>query len=203
MIEHGEIDYALVVNGETSNLITERTIERMLSPTITADEFRSEFASLTLGSGAAAMVLGRSDLLPEGHRFLGSVSRSATQFSRLCRGNLDRMITDTKTLLVEGIKLAMKTFGAARQAFGWVVEELDEFVVHQVSRVHTDELIKILGVDPRKVFTIFPEHGNIGPASVPIVLSKLKEMGRLKRGQRVALLGIGSGLNCSMAEVVW
>jgi 3-oxoacyl-[acyl-carrier-protein] synthase III len=203
MIEHGEIDYALVVNGETSNLITERTIERMLSPTITADEFRSEFASLTLGSGAAAMVLGRSDLLPEGHRFLGSVTRSATQFSRLCRGNLDRMITDTKTLLVEGIKLAMKTFGAARQAFGWVVEELDEFVVHQVSRVHTDELIKILGVDPRKVFTIFPEHGNIGPASVPIVLSKLKEMGRLKRGQRVALLGIGSGLNCSMAEVVW
>jgi len=51
--------------------------------------------------------------------------------------------------------------------------------------------------------TIFHEHGNIGPASVPIVLSKLKEMGRLKKGKRVALLGIGSGLNCSMAEVEW
>ena len=57
--------------------------------------------------------------------------------------------------------------------------------------------------DPRKVLTIFDEHGNIGPASVPIVLSKLREMGRLKKGDRVALLGIGSGLNCSMAEVVW
>ncbi len=53
------------------------------------------------------------------------------------------------------------------------------------------------------MLTIFNEHGNIGPASVPIVLSKLKEMGRLKKGNRVALLGIGSGLNCSMAEVVW
>ena len=31
----------------------------------------------------------------------------------------------------------------------------------------------------------------------------LREMGRLKKGDRVALLGIGSGLNCSMAEVVW
>ena len=50
---------------------------------------------------------------------------------------------------------------------------------------------------------IFAEHGNIGPASVPIVLSKLKELGRLKKGDRIALLGIGSGLNCSMAEVVW
>jgi len=28
-------------------------------------------------------------------------------------------------------------------------------------------------------------------------------MGRLKKGNRIALLGIGSGLNCSMAEVVW
>jgi 3-oxoacyl-[acyl-carrier-protein] synthase-3 len=53
------------------------------------------------------------------------------------------------------------------------------------------------------VLTIFGEHGNIGPASVPIVLSKLRELGRLKKGDRVALLGIGSGLNCSMAEVVW
>ena len=60
-----------------------------------------------------------------------------------------------------------------------------------------------LGIDPKKVMTIFNEHGNIGPASVPIVLSKLKEMGRLKKGDRVALLGIGSGLNCSMAEVEW
>jgi 3-oxoacyl-[acyl-carrier-protein] synthase-3 len=28
-------------------------------------------------------------------------------------------------------------------------------------------------------------------------------MGRLSKGKRIALLGIGSGLNCSMAEVVW
>jgi 3-oxoacyl-[acyl-carrier-protein] synthase-3 len=50
---------------------------------------------------------------------------------------------------------------------------------------------------------VFPELGNVGPASVPITLSKLEEMGRLTKGKRVALLGIGSGLNCSMAEVVW
>jgi 3-oxoacyl-[acyl-carrier-protein] synthase-3 len=38
---------------------------------------------------------------------------------------------------------------------------------------------------------------------VPVVLSKLADAGRLRRGRRVALMGIGSGLNCSMAEVVW
>lgn len=203
MIEHGAIEYALVVDGEVSNTITERTIERMLSPEVTPEQFRSEFASLTLGSGAAAMVLGRSELLTDGHRYKGSVTRAATEFSHLCRGNMDRMVTDTRTLLVEGLKLAAKTFQAARAALGWVSGEMDEFVVHQISKVHTAAFVELLGIDPKKVLTVFPELGNIGPASVPIALSKLAELGRLKKGSRIALMGIGSGLNCSMAEVEW
>jgi len=203
MIERGDIEFALVVDGETSNEITERTIERLCRPDSTPDQFRSEFASLTLGSGGAAMVLGRSELLPNGHPFKGSVTRAATQFSHLCRGNIDRMVTDTRTLLVEGLKLAAKTFQAARAGMGWAAGEIDEFVIHQISKVHTAALIDLLGIDPAKVMAIFPEHGNIGPASVPVALSKLNEIGRLQKGKRVALLGIGSGLNCSMAEVVW
>jgi 3-oxoacyl-[acyl-carrier-protein] synthase-3 len=203
MIERGDIEYALVVDGESSNEITERTIERLCRPDSTPDDFRNEFASLTLGSGAAAMVLGRSELLPNGHPFKGSVTRASTQFSHLCRGNIDRMVTDTRTLLVEGLKLAAKTFQAARAGMGWAADEIDEFVLHQISKVHTAALIDLLGIDPQKVLAVFPEHGNIGPASVPVALSKLNEMGRLQKGKRVALLGIGSGLNCSMAEVVW
>jgi acyl-CoA:acyl-CoA alkyltransferase len=203
MIERGDIDYALVVDGEASNEITERTIDRFNQPDATEEQFRSEFASLTLGSGAAAMVLGRSELLPDGHRFIGSVTRAATEFSHLCRGNMDRMVTDTRTLLVEGLKLAAKTFQAARAGMGWVSSEIDEFVLHQISKVHTAAIVDLLGIDPKRVLAIFPEHGNVGPASVPITLSKLNELGRLQKGKRVALMGIGSGLNCSMAEVVW
>ncbi len=203
MIERGEIEYALVVDGETANLAYEKTIARMSAPDVTEDQFRQELATLTLGCGAAAMVLARRELVPDAPRYMGGVTRAATQWNGLCRGNLDRMVTDTRMLLIEGIKLAQKTFAAAKTALGWAVEELDEFVIHQVSQVHTQAFIKAIGIDPNKVLTIFAEYGNIGPASVPIVLSKLKEMGRLRKGQRIALMGIGSGLNCSMAEVVW
>ncbi len=203
MIERGDIEYALIVDGENSNMITETTIQRLLGEHVTADQFRNEFASLTLGSGGAAMVLARAELAPEAPRYLGCVTRAATNFSHLCRGNVDRMVTDTRTLLVEGLKLAAKTFQAARASMGWAVDELDEFVIHQVSRVHTSAICELLGIDPKKVLTLFPEFGNIGPASVPFALSKLKETGRLQKGRRVGLLGIGSGLNCSMAEVVW
>ncbi|WP_099488117.1 3-oxoacyl-ACP synthase III [Stenotrophomonas maltophilia] len=203
MIERGDIDYALVVDGETANLVYEKTLERMTAPDVTADDFRNELAALTTGSGAAAMVMARAELVPDAPRYKGGVTRSATEWNQLCLGNLDRMVTDTRLLLIEGIKLAQKTFSAAKIALGWAVEELDQFVIHQVSQPHTAAFIKNFGIDPKKVMTIFGEHGNIGPASVPIVLSKLKQLGKLKKGDRIALLGIGSGLNCSMAEVVW
>lgn len=203
MIERTEVDYALVVDGESSRPITEATIKRMLNPEMSEMQFRAEFASLTLGSGAAAMVMARKELAPEGHAYLGSVSRAATEFNNLCRGQMDQMRTDTRILLSEGLKLASKTFNAAKIALGWVVGELDQFVIHQVSKVHTDSLVNLLGLDPDKVHAIYPEMGNIGPASVPIVLARAVELGRVRKGDRIGLLGIGSGLNCQMAEVVW
>lgn len=203
MIERGDINYALIVDGESSRHITEATIERLLQPGIEEEQFRAEFASLTLGSGSAAMVMSRRELAPEGHSYLGSVTRAATEFNKLCYGQMDRMVTDTRVLLTEGLKLATKTFAAAREALGWVVDELDQFIIHQVSKAHTESLMKLLGLDSKKVHRIYPHLGNIGPASVPIALANAVALGKVKDGDRVALLGIGSGLNCSMAEIVW
>jgi acyl-CoA:acyl-CoA alkyltransferase len=203
MIEQGAIEYALVVDAETSNEITDRTIERLNAPDATVEQFRREFASLTLGSAAAAMVLGRRALLPDRPRFRGSVSLAATEFAHLCRGSMDRMVTDSGVLLSEGVRLATRTYGLADAAFGWAGAPPDEFAVHQVSRVHTDGVVDGLGIDPDRVLAVYPEHGNIGPAALPVVLSKLAAAGRLRPGTRVALMGIGSGLNCAMAEVAW
>lgn len=203
LIEVGDVEYALVVDAETSNLVYEKTIERLSRPDATAEQVKNELAALTTGSGAAAMLLCHRSLAPEAPRYRGAVTRSANQFSHLCLGNLDRMVTDTRMLLLEGIRLAEKTFHAASEVFGWKVEDLDQYIIHQVSQPHTKAFIKTLGIDPQKVMTIFGEFGNIGPASVPIVLSKLNALGRLKKGDRIGLMGIGSGLNCSMAEVVW
>lgn len=203
MLERSDIEYALIVNGESSRPIIESTIKRLLGREVSAEQFRAEFASLTLGSGAVAMILTRKDLQPDGHQYVGSVSRSATQFSNLCHGQMDCMVTNTKTLLKEGLKLAAETYQVAKNAFGWDPSKLDQVVIHQVSKVHTEALVKLLKLDIKKVHAIYPELGNIGPASVPIVLAKSEELGRLHKGDRIALFGIGSGLNCSMAEIIW
>lgn len=203
MIERGQVDYGLIVDGEGSRFVIEKTIERLLKSNPDQKDFRSQFATFTLGSGAAAMVLCRQDLAPEGHKFNGLVSLAATEHSRLCFGQNDRMFTDTKKLLMAGIELANRTYSLAKEALGWTSETLDELILHQVSKVHTEQLAATLGLAMEKVFAIYPEYGNVGPASIPIALSKAVENGRITKGKRVALMGIGSGLNCAMADVTW
>ena len=59
MIENGAIDHALIVDGESNRFPIAQTIERLSDNECTEMDFRSQFATLTLGSGAAAMVLSR------------------------------------------------------------------------------------------------------------------------------------------------
>ena len=203
LIERGAVDFGLVVDGEGARYVQEATVARLASDTATEQDFREQFATLTLGSGGAAMVLARSDLAPEGHRYLGGVSLAATQHSGLCKGQNDKMVTDAKTLLFAGLELAGQTWAKVQAEMGWQAAAFNEFVLHQVSGTHTKTLCATLGLDMAKVFGIYAEFGNIGPAAVPIALSKAVAAGRIHKGNRVALMGIGSGLNCSMAEVVW
>ena len=106
-------------------------------------------------------------------------------------------------LLAQGVTLAQRTFTLASDAFDWTSDSLDHLVLHQVSAVHTRKLCETLGLDPDKAFLTFPNFGNIGPASLPYTLSKMVDGGLIQSGQRLGLMGIGSGLNCAMGEIVW
>ena len=203
MIERGQLDYGLVVAGEDSRFIVDQTIERLRRPDSDQAAFWGSFATLTLGSAGVAMVLTRRELAPEGPRFLGGVTVAASEHRDLCRGHVDRMETDSTRLLTMGLKVAKKAFAAAQQELGWTPGVLDEYVIHQVSKAHTDKFRAAFEIDPEKLLATYPEYGNVGPAGLPMVLSKAAQAGRLSRGDRVALMGIGSGLNCAMAEVVW
>lgn len=199
MVDSGQVDYAVVVDGEDADQVQLNTIERLKRAGIGRAEFMSEFASLTLGSGAAAAVIGRSDRHPEGHRILGGVTRAATQFNALCVGSVDGMFTDAKALLKGGMDLVTAAWREARNHWNW--SQMDRYIMHQVSDVHTDAIVKAVKLDRSRVPLTYPTLGNIGPASIPITLAQ--EEASLRLGDRVLLMGVGSGLNTSMLEMAW
>jgi acyl-CoA:acyl-CoA alkyltransferase len=199
MIDSGQIDYALVVDGEGARLTQERTLARLERPETTSADVMAEFATLTLGSGAAGMVLGRADRHPEGHRLIGGVTRAGTEHHELCVGDLESMRTDARGLLDAGLELAKQAWWEAQSDFSW--DGMNRYIIHQVSQVHTEALCAALDIAPDRVPRTFPLHGNIGPASVPFTLAG--QVDSLDPGDRVLCMGIGSGLNTSFLEIAW
>ena len=199
MIDAGRIEYALIVDGEGSRHTQEVTLDRLSQPEATREDVLAQFATLTLGSGAAAMVLGRTDAHPEGHRFVGGAMRAATEHHELCIGDLESMHTDAKGLLDAGVELGRTVWADACAEFDW--SDMDRYVAHQVSRIHTRAMCRALELDPDRVPLTFPTRGNMGPAAVPFTLATQADS--LEAGHRVLLLGVGSGLNACFAEVIW
>ncbi len=199
MIDSGQIEYALVVDAEGSRLIQERTIARLQDPATEATDIMSDFATLTLGSGAAAMVLGRTDKHPEAHEFIGGVAHAATEHHNLCLGDMDRMVTDSRGLLLAGLDVAEAAMKEASQDFDW--DDIDHYIIHQVSTVHCDALAQRLGLDQAKIPLTFPTLGNIGPAAIPITLAMHQD--QIAKGDRVLVMGMGSGINAMAAEIRW
>jgi 3-oxoacyl-[acyl-carrier-protein] synthase-3 len=64
-------------------------------------------------------------------------------------------------------------------------------------------MFESLGLDPAIDFTTLETLGNTGAAALPVTMALGVEQGRLRRGDRVALLGIGSGINCLMLAAEW
>jgi 3-oxoacyl-[acyl-carrier-protein] synthase III len=198
MIDSGLIEYALIVDGEGSRHTQEATLERLAGPDTTMGDLFAEFATLTLGSGAAAMVLGRHSTNPGSHRVVGGISRADTSHHAICVGTLDQMRTDTKALLDAGLHLAKVAWAEAEDRS---YRDADRFILHQVSAVHTAMMCEVLEIDPAKAPLTFPTLGNVGPASVAITLAG--EVDSLQPGDRVMMLGIGSGINAMATELIW
>ena len=199
MIDSGQVDYALLVDAESVRGLHEATLARLEGPDATAADVKNQFASLTIGSGAAAMVLGRTDRHPEGHEVLGGASRAGTEHHELCTGDLNGMNTDSRALFEAGIALAIETWRDAKDDFDW--SEADYFMCHQTSTKHIATMAAAVGARPEQFPRTVETYGNLGPAAVPFTLAQ--NVDQLQPDMRVILLGIGSGLNTSFAEIVW
>jgi len=72
-----------------------------------------------------------------------------------------------------------------------------------VGSAHAKLLFETLGLDPFRNYQTLARLGNVGSVSAPITMALGLEEGVLRSGERAALLGIGSGINCLMLGVEW
>jgi 3-oxoacyl-[acyl-carrier-protein] synthase-3 len=85
---------------------------------------------------------------------------------------------------------------------GLTPADVDWLVPHQASGPGLDMLPR-LGFPAERTVNIVGQFGNCVAASVPMALAHLAASGRLKRGQRVLLLGTGAGFSVGAALLRW
>lgn len=213
MIQTGAIEAALLVTGENSLPLVESTIRSLLSDeTLTRKTIKPYFASLTIGSAAAAVLLTHKSISKSGHRLLGGATHCNTRYNDLCQGDVTGgmsgdshavMETDSEELLKRGNEVASQTWQLFKEETGWDETTPDTICTHQVGAAHRKLLFETLSLDDKKNFSTFEFTGNCGSASLPATAALAEESGVIKPGRKVAWLGIGSGINCTMLAVEW
>jgi 3-oxoacyl-[acyl-carrier-protein] synthase-3 len=212
-IELGQIEAGLIVGTESSRGLLEATIDHLNTEmSLTRKNVKPAFASLTIGSGSAAILLTHRDRSRTGNRLLGGVTRANTSQCHLCRSDTDRaggdamnplMWTDSEMLMQQGVATAKVAFDDFLDTLGWSREAIDKTFCHQVGRAHQKLLFEQLRLPLDLNFSTLEYLGNTGAVALPTAASLGIQSGFLESGDRVALLGIGSGINVVMLGIEW
>ena len=204
MIEMGQIDTGLIVAGETAEDLINSTINNILTDdSITRKTIKGHFASLTIGSGSVAVVLQRSDMAHNKNiKLTGGAITANTAHNNLCQGaggnDGTLMQTDSEELLKRGIETAANTWPLFLKNMGWDNSSAHRYFTHQVGIAHSKLLFETLGINPQLNYPTVDVMGNTGSVAAPLGTALAIENNCFKKGEKAAMLGIGSGINCLM-----
>ncbi len=209
MIEREQIQSALIVSGENGGPLILDTIDSLLKNTnLTRKDLKKYIASLTIGSAATAILLTHKNFDPNKTypQMVGGAITTDSEAHHLCQGDGGThsltMETDSETLLKKGVQLAISNFRDTQQNLKWNHEQIDWVISHQVGSAHEKQVLEALGLKQKKTFITYPDFGNTGSSALPLTLAKLMEQKeRPQKGEKVILLGIGSGLTSLMLGI--
>ncbi|MCX5998068.1 MAG: 3-oxoacyl-ACP synthase III [Chloroflexi bacterium] len=214
MIELGQVKAGIIVGTENPAPLINATIRELLEDKdVTRRKLNLGLASLTMGSGAASAVLTHSSISRTRHRLVGGMVRTASNHNDLCRVEGDACLSDPDSvpsmhadahgILTNGVELICETWDALLQDLGWKHRDVDKIFGHQVSTVHNQLTFDALGLDKSKGFFTVEYLGNIGSASLPIAFALGIEKGFVKSGDKIVMMGAGSGLCSILLGLEW
>lgn len=89
------------------------------------------------------------------------------------------------------------------ESAGWDISEIDHFFMHHVSTSTFNLVADSLGVDPTKFYSVIENYGNMAAASIPFAMSQAIEKNILKKGNKIMIIGLASGISISVQLIKW
>lgn len=208
LIENGPFQRVLIVSGENSGPLLTNTLKELEGDSsLTRKSIKKYIANLTIGSAGVAWLLGNAKSAPCSPRLIGGLGQTDSSANHLCRGDGDAqglmMQTDSEALLEHGIRLAQNNWKAFCDDLKIDPLEFGHVVGHQVGSAHERMVLGALELDKKKTTITYPWLGNTGSAALPLTLDYLRREHHLNKGDKIILLGIGSGLSSLIMGLEW
>ncbi len=122
----------------------------------------------------------------------------------------ERISGRKETILMAGqavMKFAVKAMADAsnrvveKAGVSW--DDIALVVPHQANYRIVDSAIKRMGIDKSKVYLTLEKYGNTSASCIPVALTEAAQAGRIKKGDKIILVGFGGGLTWGAALLEW
>lgn len=192
-----DMKYALVVANENLTKITDYT---------------DRSTCVLFGDGAAAAVIERADdglyssylgadgtgakhlfarSIPPANAFMTGEGRVDDGFPE---SNSHYLYQDGREVYKFATKALPNALAKAAEKIDFDLNELSLIIPHQANVRIIETAAKNLGISMDKFFVNLDRHANTSSASIPIALDEALKAGKIKRGDKIGLVGFGAGL---------
>ncbi|MBS2039616.1 ketoacyl-ACP synthase III [bacterium] len=86
---------------------------------------------------------------------------------------------------------------------GRQLSDFDHFAFHQANQRIVDAVVTRSQIDRSRVLSNIERLGNTSSASIPLMLAEASQSGRVQPGQRILLVGFGTGYSVGISELIW
>ncbi|MDR1378687.1 MAG: ketoacyl-ACP synthase III [Synergistaceae bacterium] len=101
------------------------------------------------------------------------------------------------------LEVAPPCFDSIMRLNGTSLSEIKFVVLHQASRMLLEKVRDALEIPQEKFVFDIENHGNTTSCTIPIALRDIELTGRLKKGDKVLIMGFGVGLSWGGTVLTW
>jgi 3-oxoacyl-(acyl-carrier-protein) synthase III len=203
-VKSGQYKKVLITNGEIlQNAITYNITDNA--------DLMKRIASFTLGDAGTAAILEASDdesgIIYHDMRSLGEywelcvIPGGGSMFPQDC----SKHFFEGKTAELRDVFIREKgeMFEKCFRETGYTRDDIDHFFIHQVSKGTVKAMADDLNIPIEKFHCIIEEYGNTAAASIPLSIDLALKAGKLKKGQKVIIIGLAAGISMSVQLMIW
>ncbi|WP_265942565.1 beta-ketoacyl-ACP synthase III [Dechloromonas sp. A34] len=168
-------------------------------------DWKDRGTCVLFGDGAGAVVLEASEkpgILATAMHADGSQNSILNVPGQICGGQVigDPFLRmDGQAVFKFAVRVLADIAEEVCHSAGILTSDVDWLIPHQANIRIIDATGKKLGIGRERVIVTVDRHGNTSAASVPLALDEAVRDGRIQRGQKVLLEGVGGGFTWGAA----